>query len=205
MLAPRVTTTWSSVMNARSPSRMLLSHPSTPPATARIAIRRHPRMILFLAVASVRPNSLLSLCLIYISTLPANAVLVKKPPIKFLQTCRFNHDRSGGQIQASSSAAPAGILVICIIRTFRQNARSNRELFRCKNIHGIRHKLHIFANRLLLRRDIQQSQCRSNHRIKIDSMLCPDVRIHKYLNKHGIQPLRQQPVLTELRHRHAGQ
>ena len=79
------------------------------------------------------------------------------------------------------------------------------ELFRCKNIHGIRHKLHIFANRLLLRRDIQQSQCRSNHRIKIDSMLCPDVRIHKYLNKHGIQPLRQQPVLTELRHRHAGQ
>ena len=24
---------------------------------------------------------------------------------------------------------------ICIIRTFRQNARSNRELFRCKNIH----------------------------------------------------------------------
>ena len=38
------------------------------------------------------------------------------------------------------------------------------ELFRCKNIHGIRHKLHIFANRLLLRRDIQQSQCRCNHR-----------------------------------------
>ena len=91
------------------------------------------------------------------------------------------------------------------LRAFQQNARSNCELFRYKNIHGIRHKLHIFANRLLLRRDIQQSQCRSNHRIKIDSMLCPDVRIHKYLNKHGIQPLRQQPVLTELRHRHAGQ
>ena len=85
------------------------------------------------------------------------------------------------------------------------------ELFRCKNIHGIRHKLHIFANRLLLRRDIQQSQCRSNHRIKIDSMLCPDVRIHKYLNKHGILPLRQQPVLhfehcvpVLLGHHHAG-
>lgn len=59
-------------------------------------------------------------------------------------------------------------------------------------------KLHIFANRLLLRRDIQQSQCRSNHRIKIDSMLCPDVRIHKYLNKHGIQPLRQQSSLIAL-------
>lgn len=114
MLAPSVTATWNSVMSARSPNRMLLSHPSTSPATARIAIRRHPRMILFLAVASVRPNSLLSLCLIYISTLPANAVLVKKPPIKCLQTCQFNHDRSEGQAQVSSSAAPAGILVICM-------------------------------------------------------------------------------------------
>lgn len=78
-------------------------------------------------------------------------------------------------------------------------------MFRYKNIHGIRHNLHIFANRLLLRRDIQQSQCRSNHRIKIDSMLCPDVRIHKYLNKHGIQSLRQQSSLMELRYSHTGQ
>ena len=125
MLAPRVTTTGSSVMSARSPNRMLLSHPSTPPATVRIAIRRHPRMILFLAVASVRPNSLLSLCLIYISTLPANAVLVKKPPIKCLQTCQFNHDRSEGQAQASSSAAPARIPIVCIMRAFQQHARNH--------------------------------------------------------------------------------
>ena len=76
---------------------------------------------------------------------------------------------------------------------------------RCKRNHAIRRKLHIFANRLLLRRDIQQSQCRSNHRIKIDSMLCPDVRIHKYLNKHGIQPFRQQSSLMELRYSHTGQ
>ena len=112
-------------MSARSPNRMLLSHPSTPPATVRIAIRRHPRMILFLAVASVRPNSLLSLCLIYISTLPANAVLVKKPPIKCLQTCQFNHDRSEGQAQASSSAAPARIPIVCIMRAFQQHARNH--------------------------------------------------------------------------------
>ena len=35
---------------AEAPNRMLLSHPSTPPATARIAIRKHPRMILFFIV-----------------------------------------------------------------------------------------------------------------------------------------------------------
>lgn len=121
MLAPKVTTAGSSVMSARSPNRMLLSHPSTPPATARIAIRKHPRMILFLAVSSVRPNFLLSLCLIYISTLPANTVLVKKPPIKCLQTCQFNHDRSGGQTQASSSA-PALIFSICPARRRRRRS-----------------------------------------------------------------------------------
>ena len=56
------------------------------------------------------------LCLIYTFTLPANTGLVKKPSVKCRQTFRFNYGRFGAQIQASSFAAPAGILAICIIR-----------------------------------------------------------------------------------------
>ena len=68
-------------MSARSPNRMLLSHPSTPPATARIAIRKHPRMIRFFIICILLfPNLQLGLCLICNSTLPVNTGLVKKPP-----------------------------------------------------------------------------------------------------------------------------
>lgn len=68
-------------MRARSPNRMLLSHPSTPPTTASAAIRRHPQMIRFFNVGVLLfPNLQLGLCLIYNSTLPVNTGLVKKPP-----------------------------------------------------------------------------------------------------------------------------